>query len=97
MHLWGYDLIAVTEKWKDRPHECSAGWMDTSYPVCKTAAGKQGALPGMGDEPAESLNVRISGQTNMDDVVMGVCYRPADQEEEIDVTFLRQLEEDSYS
>lgn len=51
----------------------------------------------MADEPAGSLNVRISGQTNTDDIVVGVCYRPADQEEEIDVTFFRQLEEDSYS
>jgi len=50
----------------------------------------------MGHEPAKRLEVKINGQTKVDDVVV-VCYRPADQEEKIDKTFFRQLEEVSYS
>jgi len=40
--------------------------------------GMHGALTRMGDEPAESSWVRISGQTNTGDVV-DVCYGPPDQ------------------
>ena len=52
---------------------------------------------GMDEEPALSLWVMTSGQTNMVDVVVGVCYRPPDQEKEVDGTLLRQLEEASRS
>ena len=48
----------------------------------------------MGDEPTESLWVMINRQTNVDNTVVGVCYRPPDQEE-VDEAFFRQLEEAS--
>lgn len=35
----------------------------------------------MSDKPAESMCMRISGQSNMGDVVMVVCCKPSDQEE----------------
>ena len=38
------------------------------------------------DEPAESRQVNVS------DSIVGVCYRPLDQEAEIDEDFFRQLE-----
>ena len=36
---------------------------------------------GTDDEPADSLWVRIRGQPTVGDIVVGVCYRPPDQEE----------------
>lgn len=36
--------------------------------------------------------VRIKGQVNMGDTVVGVHYRPPDEEEEVDKAFYRQLE-----
>lgn len=36
-----------------------------------------------GHESAESLCMRISGKINTSDVVMGVCCRPSDQEENV--------------
>ena len=35
---------------------------------------------------------KIKGQPKMGDTVVGVCYRPPDQEEEVDEAFYRQLE-----
>lgn len=49
----------------------------------------------MVEEPAESLWVRISGQTNTGDIVVDVCCRPPDQEEEVVEAFLRRLAEAS--
>ncbi|GAB0207491.1 hypothetical protein GRJ2_003214800 [Grus japonensis] len=51
---------------------------------------------GMGQEPAESSWVKISRQTNMGAVVLGICYRLPDQEEVVDEAFFKQLEEASH-
>ena len=51
----------------------------------------------MGDEPTESLWVRIKEQNNIGDIVVGVCYRPPDQEEQVDEAFYRELEVASHS
>ena len=47
--------------------------------------------PGADEERVESLWVRIKGQAGMGDAVVGVCYRPPDQDEEADEAFYRQL------
>lgn len=52
---------------------------------------------GMGEEPTENLWGRISWQINLAEVVVGFCYRPPDQEEEVDEAAFRQLEEASLS
>lgn len=39
------------------------------------------------DEQVKSLCVRIKGHTNRDDTVVGVCYRPSEQEKEVDEAF----------
>jgi len=39
------------------------------------------------DEPTESLWVRIKKQTNMGNMVVDICCRPPDQEEEVDETY----------
>ena len=44
------------------------------------------------DDQVESLWVRIKGQANMGDTVVGVYYRPPDQEEEVDEAFYKQRE-----
>ena len=55
------------------------------------------ALPGAGTERARSLWVRAKGQASMGDTAVGVCYRPPDQEEEVNEAFYRQLEVASQS
>ena len=35
---------------------------------------------GAGDEPVQSLRVRLRGQTSTADIAIGVCYRPPEQE-----------------
>ncbi|GAB0210277.1 hypothetical protein GRJ2_003493500 [Grus japonensis] len=47
---------------------------------------------GVDEEQVESIWVRIKGQANINDTVVGVYYRPPDQEEEVDEAFYRQLE-----
>ncbi|GAB0202653.1 hypothetical protein GRJ2_002730900 [Grus japonensis] len=47
---------------------------------------------GVDEERVKSLWVRIKGQANMGDTVVGVYYKPPDQEEEVDEAFYRQLE-----
>ena len=46
---------------------------------------------GANEERVESLWVRIKGQAHMSDTVVGVYYRPPDQEEEVDEAFYSQL------
>ncbi|PKU48463.1 glycerol kinase [Limosa lapponica baueri] len=46
----------------------------------------------MSDERVESLWVRIKGQANMRDTVVGIYYRPPDQDGEVDETFYNQLQ-----
>ena len=49
------------------------------------------ALPEMGSESVESLQARHRGQINVDDVMVGVCYRLPDEVEEVDGAFFRGL------
>jgi len=49
------------------------------------------------DEGVESLWVRIKGQPHMGDVIVGVYYRPPEQEEEVDEAAYRQLKVASQS
>ena len=53
--------------------------------------------PGADERLAESLWERIKGQAIMADIVLGVCYRPPDQEEDIDEASFRQLQVTSQS
>ena len=52
---------------------------------------------GTDEEGVESLWVRIKGQPHLGDVIVGVYYRPPDQEEEVDEAFYRQLQAASQS
>ena len=42
---------------------------------------------GTSDKPIESLWVRVRGQTNMGDIVVGICCRLLDQGEKVDESF----------
>jgi len=52
---------------------------------------------GADEEGVESLWVRIKGQPYMGDIVVGVYYRPSDQDEEVDEACHRQLKVASQS
>ena len=41
------------------------------------------------DDRVEGLWVRIKAKTNKTDTVIGVCYRPPNQDEEVDRTLCR--------
>jgi len=105
-----YDFVAITEMWWDNSHDWHAV-MDGYRLFRKDRPTRRGggvALYvreqvecielGLGaDERAESLWVRIKGQAHKGDVMVGVYYRPPDQQEEVDEAFYRQLQAASQS
>ena len=60
-----------------------------SYPLCERITGMQNTCLGIDDE---SLRIKIKKQTSMGDIVVDFCYRPPDQEEQVDEALYRQLE-----
>ena len=44
---------------------------------------------GMDEELTESLRVRIKGRAGTGDIIVGVCYRPPDQEDQADEALYR--------
>lgn len=45
----------------------------------------------------ESLWIRVRLQANKGDIVVGLCYRPPSQHEEVDEAFLKHLKDTSGS
>jgi len=43
------------------------------------------------DDRVESLWVRIKAKANKTDIIMGMCYRPPNQDEEVDIDSWRGL------
>ena len=101
----GHDLIAITETWWDNSHDWNAV-MDGYVLFRKDRPARRGGgialyvrehlecielSLGADEERVESLWVRIKGQANMRDTVVGVYYRPPDQDGETDEAFYRQL------
>ncbi|KAK4830875.1 LOW QUALITY PROTEIN: hypothetical protein QYF61_013804 [Mycteria americana] len=106
-----YDIVAITETWWDDSHNCSAA-MDGYKLFRRDKRGRRGggvALyvrecldslelnDGDGDDRVECLWVRIRGKANKADIVVGVCYRPPNQDEEADEIVYKQLGEVSRS
>ena len=101
-----YDLGAITEMpWWDDLHNWSAA-MDGYELFRRDRQGRRGggvALyvrecfdclePDDGDDRVECLWVRIRGKANKADIMVGVCYRPPNQDEEADEIFSKQLGE----
>ena len=44
-----------------------------------------------GDDRAESLWIKIRGRADKADILVGICYRPPNQDEETDEVFYEQL------
>ncbi|PKU38936.1 hypothetical protein llap_10761 [Limosa lapponica baueri] len=106
VQLWGHDLTAVTETWWDSSHDWNA--VRDSYVLFRRdrPAGQGDGVAlyvrerverielcqGVDDECVESLWVRSKGRANMGDTVLGVYYRPPDQEEKVNEAVYRQQE-----
>ena len=75
--LWQavYDLVAITETWWD----CSNDW-----------SAAVGGYKLFRRDRVESLWVRMKAKANKTDILVGVCFRPPNQDEEADKTFYRQ-------
>ena len=109
MQLENYDIVAITETWWDDSHNWSAA-MDGYKLFRRDRQGRSGSGVALyirecfdcleiddGDERVECLWVRIRGKANKADIMVGVCYRPPNQDEEADEIFCKQLGEVSQS
>ncbi|KAK4820693.1 hypothetical protein QYF61_003613 [Mycteria americana] len=109
VHQENYDTVAITETWWDDSHNWSAA-MDGYKHFRRDRQGRRGGGVALyvrecldclelndGDDRVECLWVRIRGKANKADVVVRVCYRPPNQEEETDELFYKQLGEASRS
>ncbi|KAK4825246.1 hypothetical protein QYF61_025645, partial [Mycteria americana] len=109
VHQENYVMVAITETWWDDSHNWSAA-MDDNKLFRRDRRGRRGGgvtlyvrecLDSLelddGDDRVECLWVRIRGKANKADIVVGVCYRPPNQDEETDELFYKQLGEASRS
>ncbi|KAK4816200.1 hypothetical protein QYF61_012665 [Mycteria americana] len=109
VHQENYDMVAITETWWGDSHNWSAV-MDGYKLFRRDRRGRRGGgvplyvrecLDSLelddGDDRVECLRVRIRGKANKADIVVGVCYRPPNQDEETDELFYKQLGEASRS
>ncbi|KAK4822159.1 hypothetical protein QYF61_010420 [Mycteria americana] len=109
VHQENYDMVAITETWWDDSHNWSAA-MDGYKLFRRDRRGRTGGGVALyvrecldslelddGDDRVERLWVRIRGKANKADIVVGVCYRPPNQDEETDELFYKQLGEASRS
>jgi len=101
----GHDLIAITEARWDCSHDWNAV-MDGYTFFRKDRQTRRDCgdalyareqweciefCLGADEERVESLWVRIKGQPHMGDIIVGVYYKPPDQDDEADEAFYRQL------
>ncbi|GAB0179537.1 T-cell activation Rho GTPase-activating protein-like [Grus japonensis] len=104
VQLENYDIVAITETWWDDSHNWAAA-VDGYKLFRRDRQGRRGggvALyvkecfdclePNGGDGRVECLWVRIREKANKADIMVGVCYRPPNQDEEVDKIFYKQLE-----
>ncbi|CAM5130792.1 unnamed protein product [Natator depressus] len=101
-----YDVIGITETWWDNSHDWSTV-MDGYKLFRKDRQGRKGGgvalyvreqydcseLRYKTAEKPECLWIKFRSVSNKSDVVVGVCYRPPDQGDEVDEAFFRQLAE----
>jgi len=110
-YLWGYDVIGITEMWWDNFYDWSIG-MEGYRLFRKDRQGRRGGgvalyvkdqlecmelRLGMDEEPTENLWVKIKGRAGASDTTVGVCYRPPDQDQQVDEALYRQIGEASRS
>ncbi|GAB0190604.1 hypothetical protein GRJ2_001525700 [Grus japonensis] len=104
-----YDIIGISETWWEECCELCAV-MDGYRLFRRDRQGRRGGGVALyvtegldctelsvGDDTVESLWVRIKGQANKGDVVVGVYYRPPSQDDATDELFFKELREASRS
>jgi len=105
----GYNLITITETWWDDSHDWTAA-MDGYKLLSRDRRGKRGdglvlyvrdcfdciELDNC-DDKVGCLWVKMRGKANKADILLGVCYRPLNQNEEADEVFCKRLAEVSQS
>ncbi|GAB0203947.1 hypothetical protein GRJ2_002860300 [Grus japonensis] len=109
MQLENYDIVAITETWWDDSHNWSAA-MDGYKLFRRDRQGRRGSEVALyvrecfdcleldnGDDRVECLWLRIRGKANKADIMVGVCHRPPNKNEEADKIFCKQLGEVSQS
>jgi len=100
-----YDLVAITETWWD----VSLDWSDATdgYKFYRRdRRGKRGSGVALYvrdcfdcielnncDDKVECLWVKMRGKANKADILLGVCFRPPNQDEEADEVFYKRLAE----
>ncbi|TRZ10882.1 hypothetical protein HGM15179_016231 [Zosterops borbonicus] len=99
-----YDVVAITETWWN--DSCSWSTALNGYRLFRRdRKGRRGGGVALyikkafdatdletNEDGVESLWVRIKGKAIKADILLGVCYRPPNQEEEMDNLFYKQLE-----
>ncbi|KAM9590717.1 uncharacterized protein ACIBXB_005842 isoform 1-T1 [Morphnus guianensis] len=98
-----YDLVTITETWWDDSHDWSAA-MDGYKLFRRDRQGRRGGGVALYvrecfdctelhdcDDKVECLWVRMRGKADKADIMLGVCYRPPDQVEEMDESFYKRL------
>jgi len=87
-----YDMVAITETWWDDSHDWSAA-MDGNKLFRRDRRGKRGGGVALYvrdcfdciefndcDDKVECLWVKMRGKTNKADILLGVCYRPPNED-----------------
>ncbi|PKU37652.1 rna-directed dna polymerase from mobile element jockey-like [Limosa lapponica baueri] len=100
-----YDVVAITETWWDDGHNWNAA-MDGYKLFRRDRQGRRGEGVALyirecfdcieldsSDDRVECLWVRMKGKANKGDFVLGVCYRPPNQDEQADEVFCKRLGE----
>jgi len=104
-----YNLVTITETWWDDSHDWRAA-LDGYKLFSRDRQGKRGGGVALYvrdcfdciklsncDDKVECLWVKMSGKANKADIQLGVCYRPPNQDEQVDAAFYKSLAEVSQS
>ncbi|KAJ7416492.1 adaptin ear-binding coat-associated protein 1 [Willisornis vidua] len=99
-----FDITGINERWWDESSDWNA-LLDGCKPFIRYRQGRRGPLmyamqrlECMEEVTAgNNIPVRIKGQTNNVDVIIGVYYRPPGQDYDVDKLFLDELRDTSKS
>ncbi|KAF4803676.1 hypothetical protein TURU_013867 [Turdus rufiventris] len=99
-----YDVVAIRKTRWDDSHSWNTA-LDGYKPFKRNRKGRRGGGVAlyireafvaigieMNDNQVECLWVRIKGKANKADILLGVCYCPPNQGEEVDNLFYKQLD-----
>ncbi|KAJ7411919.1 hypothetical protein BTVI_48147 [Pitangus sulphuratus] len=98
-----YEVVAITEMWYDVSHDWSAA-MDGYMLFRRDRQGRRGGGVALylreprdsielevSDDKVECLWVKIRGKANKADILVGICYRSSNKDEEVYELFYKQL------